>query len=196
MGYRESFFLAHSKEILMEMGKTVRSAIMATHPEDWAALLRIRAGLSGEATAFYPNTTEVELDDLLWNTSWMRSSRSDIHPDASAFSAAIPGRMLTEILNQVPSATPVTFEIVEGTDMVSAVVPQLRERWARYTVIILRPAKTSLDEPISNKKVVYDFHPGPPTQLSQIKAQDLIGQTLSAEEALKLGFFLAKIKKP
>ena len=180
----------------MDMGKTVRTAIVATHPEDWSALLRMRTGLSGETTAFYPNTTEVELDDLLWNTSWIRSSRSDIPPDASAFSAAIPGRMMTEILNLIPSATPVTFERVEGTDMVSALVPEFRERWARYTVIILRPEMTSLGEAISNKKVVYDFHPGPPVQLSQVKAQDLIGQTLSAKEALMLGFFLAKIKKP
>lgn len=174
----------------VDHGGTIRKAILVTHPEDWGSLLELRTS-PGETTGFYPNTAKDELDDLIWNAEWIPYRHPTV-PDGNAYSTPLPGQLMIAYLPKVPDTTLVTFESTDEPDLVSAVVSGVPGRSVQYTVIVLYPAG-SLDP---SEMEVRDFHPGAPTRPSQVKAPELLGQTMSVQEAVKLGFILAKIKQP
>jgi hypothetical protein len=62
-----------------------------------------------------------------------------------------------------------------------------------FSIIILGPDEDSERNPIPDTESVWTFHPGPPVRPSMVDAKELLGQTVSASEAIEKGFDLAKV---
>lgn len=172
----------------------VRNAINATDHEYWLTLLATRAGASGKAQgSVIPDVTQEQLEELLLAAEWQSYDHPNLMEDSVAFTATISGQMGLVNLRDLPGDTLVTLEDPKGTGKVSAVVSGVPEEMVEFTIIILGPDEDSEHNPIPDTETVWTFHPGAPIRPSQINAQGVSGQTVSAEEAITMGFALAKV---
>ena len=176
------------------MNTRVQEAIRATDVEYWQRLLATRAGLSDEAQgSVVPDVNASQLEQLLLTADWQSYDHPNIMDGCTAFTATISGQMGLVNLRDVPGDTLVTLEDPKGTGKVSAVISGVRGNQVDFTIIILGPDEDSEGNSLPNTETVWTFHPGEPVRPSAVSAQSMAGETISAQQAIEMGFDLAKV---
>lgn len=120
---------------------------------------------------------------------WQPYTHPAIGGPAKGFRAEISGRVGLVELSTLDPSTPVTMTDGHETGFVSPVVPGLDRQPIGFTVMLVGPAGKEDETPI-----VWTVFPGEPVQPSSIKVEDVAsGSTMTAAEAIALGFAFAKV---
>ena len=177
--------------------------------------------LAGGAGSRYPQFETFDgLANAIQNAVWETYSHPAIHEGCLAFKAMIPGEVGMISLHPVAQETspPIYSEVklvdFKNTGFLSAVVESDKFVPVDYTIMIVGKADFPLPrahdsrgrpnrgrvighDPFGNGLVpnnaVYTFHPGDPVTPSQIEGKE---RTVTVEEAIEMGFGLAKIEIP
>jgi hypothetical protein len=128
----------------------------------------------------------------LARAAWKPYRHPAVGQGTEAFVAPIPGRVGVVPLDKLPPATPIRFEDPKGLGAPSAVVdwvgplPRID-----FSVLIV-----GRDE-ASGRSIVFTVHPGAPVVAARPRrAMRWLGMTVRADEAIALGFTLAKVALP
>ena len=165
----------------------VQAAIRATDRSYLQRQLEMRSGLSDQAQgSVVLEVTPSQLEQILLEAEWQPYTHPELLPGCVAFSAAIPGQLGLKNLHALDPKTPVRLEDPKNTGKVSAVVQGVLGEKVDFFVIILGPDA-------KNSEVIWTFHPGAPIRPSLVDAHGLTGKTVSARDAIEMGFDLAKV---
>lgn len=178
----------------------VRSAIANTRlvvkPEAtqsyWDGILAMRAGLSNSAMgSIVADVTPEQLDKLISLANWEAYEHASIQAPAVGYvTSDVPGcEMGMAQLADLPADTEVTLDDSKKTGFLSAVVSADCARTPVDEIVLLVG-------PGDDGDVVWTFFPGLPVAPSDFTGEEQglsHGSVITASEAIKLGFDLAKI---
>lgn len=170
--------------------KAVKSAIDATKEYlgsyfENTCKQRLAGGLGSNYDGI--NSTE-EMEDALRNANWTRAEHPDVMEGCTAYTTKdIKGGHFGLLkIAELPEDATITACNPKGTGKVSMVVsgekgPEVEDTW-----LIVGENE--------GHDVVFTFHPGEPVRPSLVEVKDCPdGKKLTKEEAIALGFDLAKI---
>ena len=174
-----------------ESTKIVRKAIdniSALMPEYWEKTLAQRI-CSGTGSIFESIDNIEDLEQALIDAHWERAENPNVAPGCTAYvTKDISGGLygMVPVANQ-PENTIFVIEDQKGTSKVSLVMQGAGRIPAEETWIIVGPEQ--------GNDVVYTFHPGEPVPRATTSTDALpVGTVLTKQEALALGFNLAKVR--
>lgn len=175
--------------------EVVRTAIANTANIDalkghWEGLLSSRAGKGKPQGSYIPGLNEAELLEKLQAAQWEDFK----HPAIAAPAKGFVTRDLTGVVGLVSLAelepgTPVRLCDGHATGFLSAVVVGGQPQEVDFVVLLVGPN----DSPAA-ETVIWTFHPGNPVRPSSLELDAASDRKITAAEAIKLGFDLAKIE--
>jgi hypothetical protein len=116
---------------------------------------------------------------------WRPYQHPAVGKGVEAYRARIPGRVGMLDLASLPPDTPVKLEDFKGVGHLSAVVAWRGELpRVRHSVLLVGRD--------GGKRVVFTVHPGDPVRAPSVRDPSLAGRTVTAREAIDLGFRVAK----
>lgn len=167
----------------------ISQAIQATKrlaPGYFEKCLTQRSLLSDQSAGSGYDLTPEAIEVSLLAAFWEPYEHPEVKAPCFAFRALLKGRFGLVRLDVLPSETVMAFSDPKGTGFVEVeVAGGIQGPKTDFTIIILGPE--------GNEEVVFTFHPGAPIRPSRISAEGHHGQTVTVQEALKLGFEWAKI---
>jgi hypothetical protein len=128
--------------------------------------------------------------ETLLEADWRPYRHPAVGKGVEAYRASIPGRVGMLELASLPPDTPVRLEDFKGVGHLSAIVPWRGELpRVAHSVLLVGRGK-------DGRRIVYTVHPGDPVRAASVRNPALAGRTVTAREALDLGFSLAKAGEP
>jgi hypothetical protein len=128
--------------------------------------------------------------EALLEADWEPYRHPAVGRGVEAYRANIPGRVGMLELSALPPDTPVRLEDFKGVGNLSAIVPWKGELpRADHSVLLVGRGK-------DDRRIVYTVHPGDPVRAASVRDPALAGRTVTAREAIALGFTLAKAGEP
>lgn len=156
----------------------------------WKGLLSSRAGKGKPQGSYVPGLDEAELLEKLRAAQWEDFEHPAIAAPAQGFiTRDITGVVGLVSLAELDPETPVRLCDGHATGYMSAVVVGGTPEEVDFVVLLVGPNESPAAEPI-----VWTFHPGNPVRPSSLELDAASDREITAAEAIKLGFDLAKIE--
>jgi hypothetical protein len=176
------------------MNIEVIQAIMNTKKvlnEHWEKTISMRLSGIGQTGSYYPQHNEAKtLEADLLEGGWEELDHPAIMKGCKAYKTNIPGKTGMQKLDLLSDPEDYEVKLIDAknTGFLSAVIGinahiVKQASPTNFTVIIIGEHQ--------GEKVVFTFHPGNPVEPSSITGEE---RTVTVQEAIDLGFGLAKIE--
>jgi len=171
----------------------VRAAIAATRAqlvEHWRGLVESRTlGHPSATGSVTDHKTVASLEAELDVVSWHPYSHPAVRPGCTAFwTPDLRGVLGVVSIAELPVDVMLTLRDGHATGTVSAEVEGTYGATTDGTCLIVGDH--------NGMEVVFTFHPGEPVTPSSVPASGFAGRSVTRDEALSLGFSLAKVRRP
>jgi len=160
----------------------------------WAQALKQRAGLldNGEpnqhrAGGYYPEHNSKNLETSLLKAYWEPLASDHVRPQFRSFTTPLTGILGVIPLKEMDPKVHLRIDDFKDTGYANLYYQSDLEILADYTTLIISQKKTSWK--------VITFFPGKPIQGQKIIRSSLSKNSISAEDAIQLGFTHAKLTK-